>query len=176
MNKKTLSQLFYVPLKDIEKQEELKKEMQPNNESRILEGKFTSIYSLNNIFSMKNVRVIFTFIVFVWCFTCFPVSSFAQLDKEACKEILSNLDMKEFEGISIITHVLTTDSLVQKPSIYIFSPLLIVFKETYLTIRSDNEKNKRTMYLPYNKIKFISTYNWRRVFSSGNTIEIYLIE
>lgn len=125
---------------------------------------------------MKIVKLISSFFMCSLFLTFFSTSSFAQLNKEACQEILGSLEVKDFEGLSIITHVLTTDSLVQKPSIYIPSPLLIVFKEHYISIESDNEKNQRSLYLPYNRIKFITTYNWKRFFSSGNTIEIYLMD
>ena len=117
---------------------------------------------------MKIVKSITLFFIYSLFLTFFSISSFAQLDKNACEEILGNLEIKDFKGISVITHVLTTDSLVQKPSIYIFSPLLIIFKENYISIQSENNKNQRTLYLPYNRIKFISTYNWKSIFSSGN--------
>lgn len=126
---------------------------------------------------VKSRFLFFTPFLVLFFFLFFLSSSvFAQLEKTACQEILGGLKVKDFNGISIITHVLTTDSLVQKPSIFIASPLLIVFKETYLIIESDTKKNQRNLYLPYNRIKFITTYNWKNFLSSGNSIEIYLMD
>lgn len=120
---------------------------------------------------MGIVKFIFTFFI---CFLSF-FSSFAQLDKSSCEEILGSLEIKEFRQISIITHVLTTDSSVQKPAICLLSPLLdFIFKESYVII--ENKRNKTTLYLPYNRIKFITTSEPTGIFSNGLTIEIYLIE
>lgn len=112
-----------------------------------------------------------SFIIFIFCST----SVFAQLDKASCEEILGGLEIKEFRQISIITHILTTDSSVQKPAVCLLSPLLdFVFKESYLII--ENKRNKTTLYLPYNRIKFITTLEPTGIFSSGKTIEIHLMD
>ncbi len=114
------------------------------------------------------------FILFIVSNLC-STSVFAQLDKAACQEILESLDVKEFRQISIITHILTTDSSVQKPAVCLVSPLLdFVFKESYVII--ENNRNKTTLYLPYNRIKFITTLEPARLFSNGKTIEIHLME
>ncbi|WP_338791443.1 hypothetical protein [Bernardetia sp. MNP-M8] len=125
---------------------------------------------------MNFVKVSASFFIFISIYFFSSISTFAQLDKNSCQEILGGLKTKDFEGLSLITHILTTDSLVQKPSIYVSAPLLLVFKENYLIIEGNSEKNQRSVYLPYNRIKFITTYNWKRIFSSGKTIEIHLMD
>ncbi len=128
---------------------------------------------------MKTVKLNSCFLIYFLILFFVSNSCFAQLDKASCQEIIGNLKIKDFDGISLITHVLTTDSDVERPCIYVFSPLLLVFKENYLTIEGNatrNQRNLRTIYVPYNKIKFISTYTVNGVFVNQNTIEIYLIE
>ncbi|WP_338765470.1 hypothetical protein WAF17_01725 [Bernardetia sp. ABR2-2B] len=102
-------------------------------------------------------------------------SVFAQLDKNSCEEILGSLELKEFRQISIVTHILTTDSSVQKPAVCLVSPFLeFVFKQNYFVI--ENKRNKTTIYLPYNRVKFITTLEPTGIFSGGRSIEIHIMD
>jgi hypothetical protein len=124
---------------------------------------------------MNNIKFAYSFFICSLFLTFFSTFGFAQLNKEACQEILGSLEVKEFRQISIITHILTTDSSVQKPAICLLSPLLeFVFKESYVII--ENKRHKTTLYLPYNRIKFITTLEPTGIFSSGSTIEIHLMD
>ena len=124
---------------------------------------------------MKIVKLVsIFFIYFSLLFFC-SISSFAQLNKEACEEILGSLEINNFRQISIITHILTTDSSVQKPAVCLISPFLdFAFKESYVII--ENKRNKTILYLPYNRIKFITTLEPTGIFSGGKTIEIHLMD
>lgn len=124
---------------------------------------------------MKIVKSIFVFFSYFFLLLFCSISSFAQLDKNSCEEILGNLEISDFRQISIVTHILTTDSSVQKPAVCLLSPFLdFVFKESYVII--ENKRNKTTLYLPYNRIKFIATLEPTGLFSIGKTIEIHLME
>ncbi|WP_291726362.1 hypothetical protein [Bernardetia sp.] len=123
---------------------------------------------------MKIVKVIFASAICFFCLTLLPHLGFAQLDKEACKEILSSLDVDELRQVSIITHVLTTDSSVHKPNICLLSPLLkFEFRESYLIVENDR-MSKTSTYLPYNKIKFITISE--RGFNNKKVVEIHLMD
>ncbi|WP_375560095.1 hypothetical protein ACE193_20615 [Bernardetia sp. OM2101] len=124
---------------------------------------------------MKIVKSVFIFFTCSFLLFFCSVSSFAQLDKNSCEEILGSLEISDFRQISIITHILTTDSSVQKPAVCLLSPFLgFIFKESYVII--ENKRNKTTLYLPYNRIKFITTLEPTGIFSGGKTIEIHLME
>ena len=124
---------------------------------------------------MRIIKFVFLFFTYFMFVIILSSSSFAQLNKEDCKEILGSLKIEEFRQISIITHVLTTDSSVQKPAVCLVSPLLdFVFRENYVII--ENNRNKTMLYLPYNRIKFITTLEPTGIFSNGKTIEIHLMD
>ncbi len=124
---------------------------------------------------MNFVKSCASFFIFISIYFFSSISTFAQLDKNSCEEILGSLDINDFRQISIVTHILTTDSSVQKPAICLISPFLeFVFKESYIIIA--NKRNNTTLYLPYNRIKLVTTLEPTGIFSGGKTIEIHLMD
>ena len=95
----------------------------------------------------------------------------AQMDKESCQEILSSFSLKTFNTIIIYPNSSPTNADSFSGIIYLKPRAVnIYFKDSYLVLK--DEKRDKTIYLPYNRVKFIHTSKVKR----KTYLSIYLID